>query len=60
MRCIKGIGENKGYFIWNSRLRRDLKPAISGSGLQKKKLGSSRDRPHFKATLETENYRVKV
>jgi hypothetical protein len=60
MRCITGIGKDKGYFIGISRLRRNLKTTISGSGLQKRRLSSSQDHPHFKATLETENYRAKV
>jgi len=60
MRCITGIGKGKGYFIGSSRLRRNPKTTISGCGLQKRRLGSSQDHPHFKATLETENYRVKV
>jgi hypothetical protein len=60
MRCITGIGKDKGYFIENSRLRRNPKTTISGCGLQKRRLSSSPVRPHFKATLETENYRVKV
>jgi len=55
-----GIGKDKGYFIGNSRLRRNPKITISGCGLQKRRLSSSQIRPHFKATLETENYRVKV